>query len=344
MRRFGPARVLLTLLVAWPGFAFGQTEDATRAAARQLATEGVGNLQDGQFAVAAEKLNRAFQALAVPTLGLWSARALVGSGKLVEAAERYLEVTRLDPKAGDEAVQRQAQVDALQEYDALQPRIPRVTLALSNAQVDDTLRVAIDGVAVPPTLVRAQIPLDPGAHSIDATQGARHATQALSIAEGARVSVTLHFVGTSTAGAPSRSSVPSGSTSSARGATPSPLSDIDAGRRFAPVRPLPLGFWLSLGAGGVGLVSGGGTAWLASRELDRLSPHCPGGVCDPQYRGDVQRLNAYRYASTASFAVGGAGLITAAVVWFTGRSKNSDARPYVRPRVGLREVGVEGAF
>jgi hypothetical protein len=48
-----------------------QTTDATRAAARQLATEGVNNFEAGEFAAASDKLNRAFETIRAPSLGLW---------------------------------------------------------------------------------------------------------------------------------------------------------------------------------------------------------------------------------------------------------------------------------
>jgi hypothetical protein len=76
------------------------------------------------MAVAVDNLRRAFGVVKVPTLGLWYARALVKTGKLVEATERYGEVVRLDVTEGKIKDQKQAQADAAAELEALKPRIP----------------------------------------------------------------------------------------------------------------------------------------------------------------------------------------------------------------------------
>ena len=73
----------------------------------QLGYEGVAAYQKGDYVSARDKLERAYRVVRAPSLGLWSARALEKSGKLVEASERYLEVTRLEVKAGEAAVQQE---------------------------------------------------------------------------------------------------------------------------------------------------------------------------------------------------------------------------------------------
>src|SRR5689334_3893827 len=97
--------------------------DSARAGARDLGPGGVEAYQGGNYTLATDKLGRAFEILRVPSLGLWSARALAKSGKLVEASERYLVVTRLDA-SGDIAVQNQAKAEAATEREALLPKIP----------------------------------------------------------------------------------------------------------------------------------------------------------------------------------------------------------------------------
>src|SRR5262245_61290417 len=109
--------VVCLALLACPAVASAQS-DAARAAARDLGAEGVEDFQAGRFEQASTKLSQAFDILKVPTLGLWSARALVKVGKLVEASERYLSVSRLDASKGEAQVQKQAQADATKERDA----------------------------------------------------------------------------------------------------------------------------------------------------------------------------------------------------------------------------------
>jgi hypothetical protein len=88
-----------------------EEDAATRAAARKLAEDGVAALQAGDSAKAVDKLDKAFRTLRAPSIALWSGRALIQHGQLVEAAERLLEATRL-PVSGDTVVQQQAKSDA----------------------------------------------------------------------------------------------------------------------------------------------------------------------------------------------------------------------------------------
>jgi tetratricopeptide (TPR) repeat protein len=64
-------------------------DDAARAAARDLAREGVALLKAGSYAEAQEKLHRAYQLYPMPTVALFEGEALEKLGRLVEAAERY---------------------------------------------------------------------------------------------------------------------------------------------------------------------------------------------------------------------------------------------------------------
>src|SRR5512145_3312082 len=123
LRRAGRAPLALAAAVlatppAWAESA--QVDDATRGAARTMGQEGLDAYDAGKYGEAVEKLGAAYAAAAVPTLGLWLARALAKSGQLVEASERYGEVTRLKLQPGqDEDTQRQAQADAETERAAL---------------------------------------------------------------------------------------------------------------------------------------------------------------------------------------------------------------------------------
>ena len=91
LQRFLPFGLALLLLAA-PGAA--QTPPET-AAARQLGKEGVEAYRANDFATALDRLTRAHSIVGLTTTGLWRARTLVHLGRLVEASEQYLEVTRM---------------------------------------------------------------------------------------------------------------------------------------------------------------------------------------------------------------------------------------------------------
>jgi hypothetical protein len=174
-------------------------DDATRAAARTLAYEGNAAYERGDDAVAIEKLDKAYSLVPVPVLGVSSARARVRLGKLVTAAERYRQVTRLSEGAVSAAgaglnltLQQQAQAQAEAELQALLPRIPQLVLAISGAAPGDVV-VRLDGARLPAVLVGESVPLDPGAHRLEAWHGKQRLVRELVLAEGARETLRLHF-------------------------------------------------------------------------------------------------------------------------------------------------------
>src|SRR5262249_8551898 len=144
--------------------------------------------------------------------GLWSARSLVKLGKWVEAAERYLEVTRLDAWGGDMTVQKQAQVDAQADLVALQPKIPSVVFAVDGAAPSE-VKITIDGDPVAPELIGEARPVNPGRHQISGVRGSERANVEVVVREGEKRSALLHFDGST------RGTAPLGAT---RGTAPPP--------------------------------------------------------------------------------------------------------------------------
>lgn len=91
MPRRGALVLSLTLLVSSLALpAWGQEGDspALRSAGRKLAQDGVALLQQSKVEEASQKLEKAYELLKVPSVALWSARALEQRGLLVEASER----------------------------------------------------------------------------------------------------------------------------------------------------------------------------------------------------------------------------------------------------------------
>src|SRR5688500_9280472 len=93
----------------WSTGAGAQTpESASVSAARALGTSGVEAYLDSRYEQATDELEKAYAILRVPSLALWSGRALEKRGRLVEAAERYAEAADLQFPTGDAQVQKQA--------------------------------------------------------------------------------------------------------------------------------------------------------------------------------------------------------------------------------------------
>ena len=104
------AAVALTLGAAT---ARGEGADLeVKSAARKLGNEAQKLFDAGDYEAALEKFNLADSLVSAPTLGLRAARCLVKLGRLVEASERYLEVTRMHLDRSAPMVMRKAQVEA----------------------------------------------------------------------------------------------------------------------------------------------------------------------------------------------------------------------------------------
>lgn len=182
----------LAAQLAFAPAAGAQTDDASRATARDLATAGVEAYEHGEFGQASAKLEKAYALLRAPSVGLWSARALVQVGKLLQASERYREVARLDASVGDSSVQSKAVAEANAELEALTPRLPRVIVRVEGAG-SSQVELEVDGTPMNRVLLGEAQPLDPGTHRFVARKGNESATAEIAIGEGERRDVVLRF-------------------------------------------------------------------------------------------------------------------------------------------------------
>jgi hypothetical protein len=313
--------------------AFAQTaDDATRAAARSLGYEGIGDFQAGNFAVAADKLDRAYRALRVPSLGLWSARSLEKMGKLVAAAERYLEVQRLDPGSGASVdVQQQAQADAKTEHAALVPRIPNIVIQVEGAALEE-VAVTVNGVPVPGSLLGIKRPVDPGSVALEAEHGGRRVNETATLREGELKTVTLRFAAASAVESPA---VPVAALAASPAAPPAPNAANQptdaAASSGSSLRTI--GF-VTLAAGGVGVVTGAVTGLLAKSRKDSIEG-CEDTRCPPSATDDVESYNQLRTVSSVAFIGGGVLAATGIVLVLTAPSAKPASSARTSPLLAL---------
>lgn len=298
------------LCIALPAAA--QDDDATRSAARALGTSGVDAYQDGHYDKASDELEKAYSLLPVPSLALWSGRALVKRGLWVEAAQRFQEAASLQVPAGDAIVQRKAVDEAKSELAALRPRIPTLELKLVGAQPEE-VQVTVDGNEVASSLLGSPRLVNPGKHQITATRGADHAVADEAAAEAQHRVVELRF-------SSSRSATIVGATREkpAETATTGATSDRVSPAQSNTQKTIGI---VALAAGGAGLVLGGVTGVLAinkKAELDDTG-QCDGG-CPASLQSDVDALHRFRTISTIGFIAGGVLAATGVVLWATAPS------------------------
>jgi hypothetical protein len=325
------AAVFLVLASAPRLAAADDVPPATRAAARTLGDEAVERFDAGDYAGALDRFQRADDLVHLTTTGLWVARCLVRLGRLVDAENRYVEVTRVRLPAGVADVLARAQVDAAQEREALEKRIPRVVVVLEGARAADAV-AEIDGRRVPRALEGVAQPLDPGEHEVALVGPSGRRSQRLALAEGATERVVLRADDVAPpAPAPAPSDAPP--------AREPARSDVDRPSGAGWTRPA--GF-AALGLGGALVVTGGVTGALAVAKHADLSPQCPDRACPPALHGDVDALDRLRLVSTIGLA-GGAALMGAGAILLLVRSDGA-APPSTSAWIGPGVAGLRGEF
>jgi len=312
--------------------------DATRSAARKLGVEGVQAYEAGKYDVAMDRLERAFKVLAVPSLGLWSARALEKNGRLVEAAERFLKTTRLSlDSSGDRAVQEQAKKDAAREHEALLPRIPNLLVQIEGASPDD-VEVTVNGVGINSALLGTAFPANPGRTVVVATGGGSRVEREATLVEGQTATVVLDFTGATPAGG---QALPSDDTSQdARAASAGAAVPDDRAKGGRGIRPV-LG-WTAIGLGAGGIATGIITGLMATDQFNAAGC-APSGACRPgTSQGELDSINTLRTVTTAAFIAGGVLAASGITLLLIPPKKASSA--YVTPYIGTTTFGLRGAF
>lgn len=311
-----------------------EVDDSTRASARRLGYAGVEAFEARDYKGASEKLERAFGVLQVPTLGLWSARALVKLGKLVEAQERYIKVGRLAVSGGDADVQRKAQAEAAEELAALEPRIPSLVIDLKGAEASE-VALQIDDVKVATPLIGEPRPVNPGARSVLAVRGSEQRRLTVTVAEAQQQRVMIDF------GAPAPPAAGPEAASNATLAVGSgPSSRSDAKPAGAARRTVG---WVAVAVGGAGLIFGGVTgAMVLGKKGDlEANARCRDDACGPSQQGDVDSYNSLRTLSTVGFIAGGVVAATGVVLVLTAPKAQS---PSAALWLGPSSASVRGTF
>jgi hypothetical protein len=291
MRRAKPftAAILLGALLCAPGARAQSEDDATRSAARMLGYSGIEAYQAGNYELASERLEQSFQLLHVPSLGLWSARALVKLGKLVEAHERYGTVAQLSSALGDAPVQQAAKSDALREGAELWPRIPRLTIEITGARPEDVV-VTLDDVVLSRGRLALPLPVNPGQHRVTGRLGDVRAQVSVTLEEGQRERGVLVFHAGEHTPPPS-----------------APVTRLPASASVAaePSNGWTTAGWITLAVGAAGLTTGAVTYFVGKSKYDGLPAGCrDGGPCSESAAVDsYHTLRAVHTASTIGGAV-----------------------------------------
>jgi hypothetical protein len=323
------ALVVLVFLSSFPVPAVAEDSKA-RAAARELGGQGVTAYKREAYPEALDKLQRAYEVVRVPSLGLWSARALNKLGRWVEASERYVEVTRLDASSGNPAIQEKAKKDAQAELAELRARIPALELTVAGVARQD-VTILLDGGTLPPALLGTRVPIDPGPHRLEVRYAEQLQEKSFVATERQVVPISMQFREVVPKQAERESALPVAGTGSP--ASSQPGVDSGGGTQRA------VG-WVAVGVGSAGVVVGAVAGLLAMNQRGELEGACQNGSCWPDKADQVDSYNTKRSLSSAAFIAGGViGLTGVVLVLSAPREPHS-----VSLRIGPRAVVLQGAL
>jgi hypothetical protein len=290
----------------------------TKSAARKLAAEGQKLFDTGDYAAALEKFNLADSLNPAPTLGLRAARCLVKLGRVVEASERYLEVTRVQLDRTANATLRKAQAEAVVEREKLLPTIPTLKIEIAGP-VGSGIIVTIDEKPVPEALIGQKRPTDPGAHRVEIKRAdtAVNGQVVLKPGESGRLLLQLPPL-----------------------PRPKPLPSKSEGFPFRTVGFIGIG--VGVGGAVLGAVSGG----LAVSNEQSLLKRCgTDRICPPDARAQSNGYDAARALTTIGIVMGGVGLGAGIPLLLVGSKKSSPAgEARLLPWITFGGVGVRGIF
>jgi serine/threonine-protein kinase len=187
---------------------------------------------------------------------------------------------------------------AAQAAKSLEPRLSKLVIAVPSASKLDGLEVRRDGELIDVAAWETPIPVDPGAHVIEAAAPA-HAPYRTSIDVAAKpgtVTVTIPIL------------------------TDAPVAAIGVGDAPTPWGRQRIGGVAAGGVGAAGVITGAIFGGLTIAKKSALAAHCL--PSDP-HKCDAQGVDiraqglTLANASNVAFAVGGVGLATGAALFFT---------------------------
>ena len=309
----------------------GRADPTDSAAAQALFDQGKQLMAASRFAEACPKLQES-QRLD-PALGtvLNLADCYEKAQRLASAWTTFVEAQGLAHTAGQAEAERVARERAAK----LAPRVSKLLIEVGDPSTAAGLEVRRDNLVVGSAQWGVAIPADGGDHTVTASAPGHKPweTRVRLAMSGATIKVQV----------PVLVSDPT-PTSSAMASPPAPTGGISA-PDHAPSGSLGTQKTVAIVTAGVGVVGLAiGTVFglqSKSKRDEALDGHCIGAICNDQTGIDLKNdaIHAGNIA-TGGFLVGGAGLATAAVLWFTSKSSSQP----IMVGMGPESVAVMGLW
>jgi hypothetical protein len=260
-------------------------------------------------------LERSYRDTNDPDAGIAFARALVESGRWLDAEAVYTEVAGPEDANDASPPNAGAALDTEREREQLRARIPAILFQVVGNPI--TLEVSLNGVAVPRSELGDKRRVDPGpVRVLGLLDGARVETE-LTIGEGETRTVQLaalpRAARPSSAKPPARAPAPETAASSGGARTPRIVS------------------FVAMGIGGAALITGGVFGALAIGDQQSLSERCPRGACPRRLEPEVDAYESKKTIATV-------GLASGLVLGLGGVALFLTARPSA-PKSGHAQIG-----
>jgi hypothetical protein len=294
---------------------------ADKETARSLFEEGDRRYRKGDFKGALEAFEGADELMRVPTTGLERGRTLAQLGRLLEAREVLLRVTRHPEKPGETPVFAKARTEAAELGRAIADRIPSLRIQVTGLAEGTGFVLKVDGADVPEKVVRFPRKVDPGEHTVEVNaEGYHQELRTVTVRESDTADVNIA------------------------------MRALAPGEAPEPEEPGPLGIpimsWVGFGVGAVGLIIGAAAGGVTLANVSDLDERCPDGRdrCPPEVQDDLDDAETISHVSTAGFVIGGLGVaVGVAGLFIFGPIQVGDSGT-VRPWIGLTSVGMRAQY
>lgn len=275
----------------------------------------------GDYAGALKAYQGADAIMGVPSTGIEVAKMQAKLGKLVEAADTLMRVSRYPERPDEPEPFTAARREAVRLVPEIVERTPAVIITVEEAPADAEITLRIDRVVVPGKTLELPHKVNPGTHLIEASAPGLVGSQQVTLREGEERGVTLRMV-------PGKSS-----------------ADVPSQPSSADISPL---VWVGFGVGAAGVVVGTITGVLALSQESELEQTCPQQVCAGEGEDDLDSAYALAHVSTVGFIVGGVGATVGLIALLAGGSEPTESATEqsarVTPTLGLGTVGCTGRF
>ncbi len=300
----------------------GPPSAADLESARELFKEGRELRQAGDVKHALERFKAAHAYGQTPVTALELGRTHIQLGELIEGREVLLSVARMKVQPDETDKSAAARTEAADLAEDAKKRIPTLTVKLTGVASDSAAQLQVDGSPVPVVGLTGIRKVNPGKHTIVARAGTHEETRNVDLQETTTQELTIDLGGGGgTAAAPTE-----------------PVTPEQTGpREISPVT------WIGLGVGVVGIGVGTVTGILALGKASKVDKACTSTHCPPSEKSEVDSGRTVATISTIGFAVGGAGLVAAAVGYLF-LSKPKTTATGVTPFITASSIGLDGTF